>query len=313
MDVDPTVARAHGFPFGRVIHLGDCILIGRNLLCRHARRTKEPTPVHELGFDPLFHHGGGIGVCADALWCCDANDFDFTRVRQINRLGKAGGQGRNFAGQQGCHGFAACVIGNVLYSQRVFASGFHDHGCDQVVHAAWHRAAANCCRRRIGVIGCQQVCHRIYRAVLAHHDGCVITNGARDQRQVAEVLRENARERADDDGRRVDHQRPLVAVRILDQKADGLAAAAARHVFVGCRADQTCACQGFARTACCSVPTATGTTGDQKVDAVDDLMAIRHCLSAKAHGQRSTKQGPTAQFKLIHVILPFDIAGFPRE
>ncbi len=110
-------------------------------------------------------------------------------------------------------------------------------------------------------------------------------------------MRDFTGQRTDHDGGRVDHQRAFVAFGIFDQESDGLAAATARHVFIGCRTHKARVGQRFARTARGSVPATTGTAGDQKVYAVKNLMPIGHGRAGKSKGCNSRcNQGAAAQF-----------------
>ena len=183
-----------------------------------------------------------------------------------------------------------------------------------MVHTAGHRAAANSCAIGIGIIGGQQVRHGVQRAIGRGHDGGIVANGARHQRQVAEIVREHTGERADHDRGGVHHQRAVVALGVFDQVADGLAAAAAGHVLIRCGANEACIGQRLARAARGAVPAATGAAGDQKVNAVQHLVATGQCRGAKGHGcGRSNDQGATAQFQCHQIFLPFDKGGLSRS
>mmetsp|Transcript_34103 Transcript_34103/g.43940 ORF Transcript_34103/g.43940 Transcript_34103/m.43940 type:complete len:305 (+) Transcript_34103:148-1062(+) len=303
MDVDPTVALTHGFPFWGVVHFCKCVLVHGQLVIWQTWRTEETTPVHEGGVDPLFLHGHGVRCCGHTFIGRYADDFHFACICQINCFGEAGGQSRDFAGQQCCHGFTACIIRDVLHTKGIFASRFHHHGCNQVVHAAWNRATADGGFGWVCVIGCHQVSHVVDGAVFVHNQSGVVADGACNESQVTEVVWENAGQGADHDWGGVHHQCAVVAVGVFDQVTNGFTAAAARHVFVRCIAHDTGFGKSFAGATCSAVPAATCAARDQEVDAVYGF--FRHSLARECECCHSSgHQGATAHGQFHHFSPP---------
>ena len=98
-------------------------------------------------------------------------------------------------------------------------------------------------------------------------------------------MRKNARQRADHNRGRIDHQRAVVAVCIFDQITDGFTATATGHVFVRCGADQARLGQRLACAASSAIPTAAGTAGDQEVDVFQNLVSFGECRGTKTQGR----------------------------
>ena len=92
MNVDPAIARPHGFPFLGLIHLGNRVLIHGKLVLGQARGAEKATPVHECGVDALFLHGGGVGIGVHALVGGHAEDFHLTGLGQCDGFGETGGK-----------------------------------------------------------------------------------------------------------------------------------------------------------------------------------------------------------------------------
>jgi len=77
---------------------------------------------------------------------------------------------------------------------------------------------------------------------------------------------------------------------VLDEVADGFAAAAARHVLVGRAADQAGLDQRLAGAARGAVPAAAGPAGNQKVDGIDHRRAVRRRAEC-GRGQGREREG----------------------
>ena len=117
-------------------------------------------------------------------------------------------------------------------------------------------------------------------------------------------MREYACQRTNHDRCGIDHQRAVVACGVLDQIADGLAATATGHVLVRRRSDEPRLCQGLTRAAGRPVPAAAGTAGDQKVDRIYDLMAVRDRRSGDSCCQRCRNECATRDCPCLHFFLP---------
>ena len=173
-----------------------------------------------------------------------------------------------------------------------------------MVHAARHGTTANRDARRIRLIGRYQITHRLDVGTRRNNQGCVIADGPGYQGQIAEVVWEYTGQRADHDRCGIDHQRAMIAGGILDEIADGLTAAAARHVFVRGLTNEACLCQRLTRAAGRAVPAATSAAGDQKVDRVDDLMAIGDSRASDPCCQRCGDECTPRNCPCFHFFLP---------
>ena len=75
-------------------------------------------------------------------------------------------------------------------------------------------------------------------------------------------------------GGRIDHQRAVAGLGILDQVGNGHTTAAARQVLKGCIVDQPGIDQRLARAARGAVPAATSAAGDQEMHGIHHLARL---------------------------------------
>ena len=188
---------------------------------------KETTPVDELCVDALFGKAGCILERGYAIRRGHAKNAHFSLFSQCNRFRKTGRERVDFTGQQTCHRFTASVIADIVERGGVFARCLHHDGCNKVIHTARNRTAADGEVSRVFTVRCQGILHRVDGTVCGHDQGRIVADGACNQCQIAEALRDLASQGADHDWGRVDHQRAFAAGRVFDQVADCNTAATA--------------------------------------------------------------------------------------
>ena len=184
---------------------------------------------------------------------------------EFQRFAEAGRKRVGFARQKRRHRLAAGVERQVVYFFRVRARGLESHRRHQMIHAARHRAAGDGEIVRAFFVKGDEIGKALDRAVGFDDKRGVVADDAGDRREIAETVRKPPDQRADDNRRRIDYQRVVVAGGVFDEIADGFAAAAARHVFVGRLSEQAGFCERFADSARGPVPAAAGAAGDEKM------------------------------------------------
>ena len=275
------------------------------LVCRQSGGGKEAAPVDERRVVSLLLEGRRIHERRDALWGGYRKNPHLPGSRQPYGLGETGGTGGNLAGQDRCIQLAAGIIGNVLDLGRIGSGRLECHGGNQMVQSAGYRTAAHRHLARVLLVGRHHVGEILVGAVLARDDGRVVADGSGDHRQIAEILGEAPDQRANDDGRGVDHQRAVVGGGVLDEETDGLAAAAAGHVLVRGRADDAGFGQRLSGAAGGTVPAAAGAAGNEEMDLVDDLVRCidgAHCAKHQCHrndGGQSQASYPIGSFHFV--------------
>ena len=66
-----------------------------------------------------------------------------------------------------------------------------DHGGNEVVHTARYGTATNSDTGRVGLVGRNQITHRLDVGICRNNERCIVTDGARYECQITKVVRKN--------------------------------------------------------------------------------------------------------------------------
>ncbi len=172
-----------------------------------------------------------------------------------------------------------------------------------MVEIALDRSAGHLDAARILLERGEHVREVLVRGVRRHGQDAVIADGCRYRGEIPVRVGKHFGNRAGDDGGRVHHQRSVVALAVGNEPADGLAAAAARHVLVGGLTQKAGLGQRLAGAAGGAVPAAAGAAGNQEMDLVDRLGRNRTGGAKGQGGQRRGRglgQRSPIEFPVIH-------------